>query len=211
MIHDIQQNILNPELKFRWIHIVSLGIISLVLILSFTFLYLQFNLNNLIFLIIGWLAILTIFYKPRYGLYAAICIAFSGIVWGFEIPYGFLGVVLLTGFTWLLHTFIKFDFSFPIDIQFIFIIGFLFFALFSCYFAHDQIVALKTFINYLKILIFYLLLIFLITKKDHFIILLQVLIISILFSIVFGFYDFLMLLWMSAKQLCARRSILNVD
>lgn len=175
--------------KVPWIYIVFAVLFLLVILCAFVFFYNQLGLSKLFVILAGISVVAVIFYNPLVGLYLSIFIAFSGIVWGFEIPYGFLGVVFLTGIAWLANIFIKRNFSFPLDKQLLYITGFLFFALFSCFFAYDPIFSLGIFVNFLKLVILYFLIICLITEKKHFVIFLNIIIISVIISVLFGFYS----------------------
>ncbi len=175
--------------KLRWIHIVLTGALSLCALGAVVFSYFQLGLNNFFFLLMGMFSIAAIFYNPRVGLYLSVFIVFSGIVWGFEISDGFLIVVFLTGISWLIHVFVRQDFSVPIDKQMLYIAGFMFFALFSCCFAYDPFQGLKVFVEFLKLAVLYFLVICIITEKKQFITFLKILSMSVILSILFGFYN----------------------
>lgn len=122
----------------------------------------------LILLLAGLPLIVFIFVYPFLGLLLCVFMMYSRIAGGLSLGQGFMVVVALTSFAWGMKWLIANRFSVQVPRKQIrSILGFLFFCLFSILFAVDKIAGIGSFLQLMKLLVFYLLVVNMVTTRKE--------------------------------------------
>ncbi len=128
--------------------------------------------------------------NPLLGLFLAVFIEFSGIVWGFAIPFGFFAVVALTMIGWLFDQFARLKFSVVVDSQYFWVLGYIIAILISTFPAFSMQTTLFSFFSFFKLVIFYFLIVQLVQTENDVLNFIKVAIFAVLFSIFLGVVGF---------------------
>lgn len=172
----------NISIRQFWILFLSLIPLEIIALLVFN----EFGSKYIFLAIISVVTLFFVLKDPFYGLLICFFIEFSGIVWGLEIPYGFITIVVLTGLGWLFDQTARLKFSVKLDVQYLWVIGLLIAVLLSSFPAHDPTKTLEHFLSYLKLVFFFFLIIQLTESKAHLKLIILTIVGATIFSLVFG-------------------------
>ncbi len=130
-----------------------------------------------------------VFMRPIYGLVFCLFIIFSHLVWGLGIKQGYLPVVLFSILALLARKIYTLDFTLVYDRQVVYITAFFGVAVLSVVGALFPLEAFQYLIIYVKLLLFYFLLINVIETKRHLWLCLLTILLANLGSVLYGFYN----------------------
>lgn len=167
-------------------HLLFLIGVSVFIELAALYVLHQFGLHVLVLLLLVLATSVAVFINPFYGLLVCLFVEFSGIVWGLEIPFGFMAVVFLTGIGWFFDQTARMKFSFKLDVQYLWVAGFLIAILLSSFSAHDMEKTLGSFLSFTKLAFFYFLIIQLTETREQIRQIIFTIIAATVFSLVFG-------------------------
>ena len=166
-----------------WIWMGGAGLILELLLLWATY---HSSGHWIVLLVAGAFAAGVALYNPFWGFLLAIFVEFSGIVWGFSIPFGFFSVVAITALGWVFDVFGRMKFSIRFDFQLIWMFALLGAVLFASLDAFNLRVSLGKVLSYSKLLFFYFLILQIVRTPKQLGLIFWAMVYAMLFTIAVG-------------------------
>ncbi len=127
----------------------------------------QYGTSYLVLGIFAAIALAFLLMNPFYSMMFNLFVLFCGLGLGFSIPYGFFAVVAITGLAWIVDQTVHMKFSIRWDGQFLLVLALLSVMLLSGLFGYDLKVTLASLLYFMKLALFYFLIIQLVQSKTH--------------------------------------------
>jgi len=153
--NNFNDTIITRSLTKRPAYVLSLlFVFQLIILLPFIY----FPVHYVVIGYGGLILLCLIFFYPFIGFLLCVFLMYTNFFVGISISRGLLPVVLITGVSWLSNKFLRVDFDIRVEkSQITGILLFLFFAVISIFSSTDMIQSFRVLLQFLKLLIFYLL------------------------------------------------------